>query len=182
MNGSPRKNGDTAALVSRLSKELHEKPLIVNCYEADISACTDCRYCRKGDGCALNDDMTKLYDIIAECENLVIASPLHYSMLTAELLKVASRFQMFFSSEVFAKKPVKIKPKKGGVILTGGGSGSYLYAEKTARLLLKHLNAKSIFDTVVSFGTDVIPAKDDEKAIENVRRLAEFLNLNTHKN
>jgi len=95
-NGSPRSNGDTASLIRILIEKLEGEFEIVNCYEADISPCIDCRECREIDDCAINDDMQKIYDYLNECDNVVIASPIYFSQPTGKLLDVVSRFQRYF--------------------------------------------------------------------------------------
>ena len=44
-NGSPRPNGDTAALIAALSAALPSAPKVIDAYRADIHPCVDCRRC-----------------------------------------------------------------------------------------------------------------------------------------
>ena len=175
-NGSPRKQGDTAALLRVLTGELRGEVRIVDCYRADISPCVDCRACRKEKKCVLPDAMQELYPYIEECDGLVIASPIYYTELTGRLLDVASRFQVYYSARFFRKEDPGIKPKKGGVVLVGGGDGDPQRAAATARILLRQLNAKEIFPPVVSHRTETVPAAEDGKAVAAVKLLAAFLN------
>jgi UDP-N-acetylglucosamine--N-acetylmuramyl-(pentapeptide) pyrophosphoryl-undecaprenol N-acetylglucosamine transferase len=68
--------------------------------------------------------MQSLYPILESCDNIVIASPVYFSLPTAPVLSVASRIQTYFCQSFFRKSPVPIAPKRGGIILAGGGSGS----------------------------------------------------------
>lgn len=43
LNGSPRKDGDTAFLINKLISRLYGEYKIVDCYTADIAPCIDCR-------------------------------------------------------------------------------------------------------------------------------------------
>ena len=76
-NGSPRKKGDTAALIRALTEDLAGQYRVVDCYRADISPCIDCRSCRRVKKCVLPDDMQEVYAYIEECDNIVIASPIY---------------------------------------------------------------------------------------------------------
>lgn len=176
LNGSPHKNGDTAALLAALRENLHGEVTQIDCYRADISPCTDCRWCTKNPGCAIRDGMQEIYPIIETCDNIIIASPVYFSLPTAPVLGVASRIQTYFCASFFRKSPVPIKPKKGGIILAGGGSGSAEPAEATARRLLKYMKAKEIGPVAASLATDKLPAADDAAALDAARALAAFLN------
>ena len=101
LNGSPRKNGDTVSLIKKLTQQLNGEYKIVDSYYSDISACVDCRYCWNNEGCSINDEMAEIYDYIADCDNVVIASPIYFSQPTGKLLDVCSRFQRYFAAKYF---------------------------------------------------------------------------------
>lgn len=150
--------------------------MTVDCYDNGIAPCIDCRACRAQAGCAVKDGMQAVYDYIKDCDNVVIATPIYFSQPTGRLLDVWSRFQTFFSAKYFRHEDTAIKPKKGAVILTGGGSGGAQEAYETAALLLRSVNAKDIFPPVCSLKTDSIPACEDADALEKVKRAAAFMN------
>ena len=54
INGSPRKNGDSMALVNHMLEFLDGEAEIVHAYYDDISPCTDCRYCWENNGCSVH--------------------------------------------------------------------------------------------------------------------------------
>ncbi len=175
-NGSPRKQGDTAALIRVLTGSLTGEYRVVDCYRADISPCVDCRACRREEGCVLQDGMQEIYRYIEGCDNVVIASPIYYAELTGKLLDVASRFQVYYSARTFRNEDPWIRPKKGGVILAGGGDGDPKRPYATAKILLRQLNVREIFPLVCSHGTNDLPAGEDGEALQRVRELAAFLN------
>lgn len=175
-NGSPRKNGDTASLINILTDRLHGDIMTVDCYYADISPCIDCRKCRDALMCPINDEMQSIYRYIEDCDNIVIASPVYYSELTGRLLDTASRLQMYFSARFFRKENPPIKPKKGAVILVGGGNGSPQKAFETAVCILHTVNTYDIHPLVCSHSTDNIPAAKDETAVSGVHSIADFFN------
>lgn len=176
LNGSPHKNGDTAALIRALRENLNGEVTQIDCYRADISPCVDCRWCTKNPGCAIKDGMQQLYPVIEGCDCIVIASPVYFSLPTAPVLSVCSRIQTYFCASFFRKAPVPIKPKRGGILLTGGGSGSAEPAEATARRLLKYMKAREIGPVVSSLATDKIRACDDPTIRRKAEALAAFLN------
>ncbi len=174
-NGSPRDNGDTAFLINELRQQLDSKVMLIDTFYSEISPCTDCRNCWKKVGCSINDDMQDVYEYIKECDNIVIASPLHFSELTGTLLSVASRLQVYYGSKRFLNVVQVTKRKKGAIILCGGGDGGPEMALSTAGTLLKLMQA-DLVKTVTSLHTDDLPSKDDEAALTDIADLAEMLN------
>lgn len=174
-NGSPRKNGDTMALINEFRKHISGDVRVVDAYFSNIKPCIDCRYCRTNKGCTQKDDMQEVFDYIEECDNIIIASPLYYSELSGQLLAIMSRLQTYWCARFFRKTELIIKKKNGAFFLVGGGDGSREKAIDTAECLLHKMNAKSI-GTVYSHNTENILAKDDKEALENIKALAIKLN------
>lgn len=120
--------------------------------------------------------MQGIYDYIQECDNILIASPIYITQLTAPLLCVASRLQTYFCAKYFRKEiPIK-KPKKGAIILVGAGDGKIDSAHYVADRVLYKMNAKDVFPLVSSFDTTDIPAIDDKAAVAGARGIASFFN------
>lgn len=175
-NGSPRLNGDTAGLLKRLLARLEGEYMTVDAYRADISPCVDCRYCWKNSGCAIKDGMGEVYEYIKTCDNVLIASPIYFSELTGRLLDVASRLQTFYCAAKFRHEDTGIRPKKGAVILVGGGDGGMDRAADTARMLLRQMKCGDIHDLVFSHNTNTAPAVSDKAALDGVDSIADFFN------
>lgn len=176
LNGSPRRSGDTVSLINKLTEQLDGEYKIVNAYYSDISSCVDCRYCWNNDGCSINDEMTEIYDYIADCDNVVIASPIYFSQPTGKLLDISSRFQTYFASKCFRNESPSIKPKKGAVILVGGGDGNPEDAYKTICAILHHINVSEVYPLVGSFNTNEFPATEDETITSEIANIINYLN------
>lgn len=176
ISGTPRKNGDTMALINEFVYHLMGEYKIIDAYNCNIKPCIDCRFCWENDGCSIDDEMHEVYNYIQECDNILIASPLYFSELTGQLLAIASRLQTYFCARYFRKEKPIMKAKKGGVIITGGGDGQIENAYNTACTLLRHMNTKNIAPVVYSHNTNNIPAKSDIKAMEGSKNLALFFN------
>ena len=173
-NGSPRQNGDTSSLIKKFTEKIKGEYRIVEAYRCNISPCLDCRYCWKNSGCAIDDEMQEIYSYIGECDNILIASPVYFSELTGKLLDVGSRLQTYYCARAFRKEEPIAKPKKGAVILVGGGDGRIDTAYKTACILLHHMNCRSIHKAVYSHNTNEKPAIDDEYALLGLNSILNF--------
>lgn len=174
LNGSPRKNGNTSRLIDMITDKIAGEYKIVDAYKCNVSPCLDCRYCWKNYGCAVDDEMQEIYEYIQDCDNVLIASPLHFSELTGKLLVIGSRLQTYFCARFFRKEEPILKPKKGAVILVGGGDGSVDKAYDTARTLLHHMNCHDVHDAVYSLNTNEIPAMSDQSALSGINSILSF--------
>ena len=164
INGSPRKNGDTAALISHLKKGLHGEIVQFDAYDSSIRPCIDCRACRNGEQCPIQDAFPKMLSAINEADVIVLASPVYFSELTGPLLSVASRLQFAWIAESVHHQPVITKKARQGIILlSGGGLGAPHRALDTAACILRQMGAH-VIGSVCSLQTDELPAAQDETA------------------
>ena len=174
--GSPHTDGDTAALTNALTAKLSGEHKLINCYTANIAPCADCRCCRERLFCPIDDEMQEVYEYLAECDNVIIASPVHYAEFSAMLLKVVSRLQMYSSALIFRHETLPVKAKRGAVLLTQGGSGGAERAFETAKIIFRSIGIKEVLPLVCSQNTDKLPAVRDEKALAEAGRVAGWLN------
>lgn len=175
INGSPRANGDTAALIAELKKHLRGEVVELSAYRSNIAPCVDCRGCWKTARCVVRDEMDVVYQ--DDFDNVVVATPIYYMTLPGPLLSLMSRFQPQHAAMFFLNIPLNLRPKKGGLILTAGGKGNEGGAAHHIRVLFRQLGAVGYEEhTVKSVKTDTLPAAKDKEALEGIRRMAEWLN------
>ena len=175
INGSPRRTGDTDFLLTELTKRLRGEIIELVAYDSGIVPCTDCRACKVTKGCVIHDGMEAIYT--DDFDNVVIASPLYISNLTAPLMAIASRFQAYYCAKRFLKDEFQLTKKKAALIIVGGGDGSPDEAIRTSAWMFKKMNAHGFErNTVLSLNTDDIPANQDAAAFKRVCEVAEFLN------
>jgi len=175
INGSPRLNGDTAALIRQLKRHLHGEIIEISAYRDKIAPCVDCRACRSVRGCVVDDDMRVIY--ADDYDNVVAAFPVYYSNLPGPLISLLSRFQPQHNALHYLGDPIEMRLKKGAILAVAGGKGNVDGSMRLARILMKCLNAADFEEhTVVSQNTDTIPAADDAAAMKGVRDIAKWLN------
>ena len=89
LSGSPRKNGNTDLLVEAFAKGASEKHHIeiVSVHDYTVHPCTGCNACfsSEGNACVQKDDMPLIYEKLADADMLVIASPVYFYGLSAQL-------------------------------------------------------------------------------------------------
>lgn len=92
IDGGPRKNMNTARMVEKFAEGAREggaEVKIVRLYDIDYKGCRSCMACqlrgKRVDSCRFKDGLT---DVLAECaaaDGLVMASPIYYGEVTAQL-------------------------------------------------------------------------------------------------
>jgi len=88
--GSPRRKGNSAALaeqITRGAKSAKAKVETIYLQGKNIAPCKACMTCKKANskGCAIQDDMQGLYPKLIEADAWVIASPVYWFTMSAQI-------------------------------------------------------------------------------------------------
>ncbi|MBY9001920.1 MAG: flavodoxin family protein [Candidatus Heimdallarchaeota archaeon] len=123
-NGSPRKKGNTATLVAEFTKTLQETDTefeVFNLHQMEIKPCQFCNWCVNNNAlsCVQTDDMNELYPKLLESEKIVLASPIYWFTISAQLKLFIDRLYALHGENGYA-----FKKKKVGYILVYGDSNS----------------------------------------------------------
>lgn len=184
--GSPRRHGNTAALLSPFVRELEENGAsceIIWLYERDIRPCIACRACQNdwmAPNCCQKDDMQEIFSRVLSCDLLVLATPIYSWYCTppmkAALDRMVYALCKYYNGEkgpsLLQGKPVALlttcgyRPDKGADLWEAGIQRYCRHAQMTycGMLTERHL------------GYDV-PFMDDSKA-EHAREFAKQLSKN----
>ena len=96
LSGSPRKGGNTDLLVEAFVKGASQKHNveIVSVHDYKVNPCIGCNACFKSENntCVQKDDMALIYDKANEADMLVIASPVYFYGISAQLKSIIDRF------------------------------------------------------------------------------------------
>lgn len=90
LNGSPRPQGGTAAMVHAFAegaKSAGRQIDILNIARMDFHGCRGCEHCHtKGNGtCIQRDDMDLVYPLWDNADMIVIASPIYYGSFSGQI-------------------------------------------------------------------------------------------------
>ena len=102
INGSPRKNGNTATALAEVQRQLKEEGIeseLVWIGNKPIRGCCACGQCKaKGSGqCVFDDDIcNQISAKFAESDALIVGSPVYYGQPNGALLSIIQR--AFFSN------------------------------------------------------------------------------------
>ena len=95
LSGSPRKGGNTESLAEAFAKGAvaHHHVEIVSVRNYKVNPCLGCNICFKTNGaCAQKDDITLIYEKMSQADMLVIASPVYFYSISAQLKAIIDRF------------------------------------------------------------------------------------------
>lgn len=99
INGSPHINGNTSIALSVMKNEFLKEGIEVVYFDIghlQIRGCIACYKCYQEGKCVFDDIVNKVAPIFAECDGLVVASPVYYASCNATLLAFLTR--LFYSS------------------------------------------------------------------------------------
>ena len=95
LSGSPRKGGNSDLLCDEFMRgalESGNQVEKIRVAEKKIGYCSACYYCQKSGGvCAKKDDMTELLQKIIDADVIVLASPVYFYSIDAQLKTVIDR-------------------------------------------------------------------------------------------
>lgn len=101
INGSPRKNGNTAALAKEFLKGAASvgpdvETDMINLYELNYTGCKSCFACKRVKGntygtCIVRDDLQPIIDLVSNADGIVLGSPIYFGDITGQLRSFLER-------------------------------------------------------------------------------------------
>jgi len=160
--GSPRRGGNTDLLLGEVmrgsaSRGAKVKTIILN--DLKITPCQHCDDCLETGRCKVEDDMQMVYRELEQADRIVLASPLHFMSVTAQMKAMIDRCQAIWARKYVLKIPPlgNQRERKGLFISVGGRKIPNLFepALVTVKTLFRILD--------VSYAGDLLFPGIDEK-------------------
>lgn len=123
---SPRRKGNSELLLDKVlegasSSGAKTEKIVLN--RLAIRPCQGCGRCRKNGLCYIKDDMQPIYKKLQDADALVVASPVYFGSITAQLKIIIDRCQsVWVKNPLLKNKRQKEKLKKGIFISVSGGN------------------------------------------------------------
>lgn len=172
--GSPRRQGNTATLLNTVIKGMESsgnsdiEAIFLN--EKNIRPCQGCNACKKdgANGCVQKDDMQNIYSLIAKSDLIILASPIYWWSVTAQMKLMIDRiYGMDFTC---GRKKVVLLMTYGGELPNSGPETT----EALFREICEYIKADAV--AVMGVCTETVEVKDNKKALDEAfelgRRLA----------
>ena len=123
--GSPRRGGNTDLLLAEVmkgaaSRGAEVKTIILN--DLNFIACQHCDACLEAGKCKVADDMQMIYRELEDADRIVLASPIQFMGVTAQMKAMIDRCQALWARKYVLKLPPlgNRRERKGFFISVGG--------------------------------------------------------------
>ena len=162
LQSSPRAKGNTAWMAQEYKNAAEaagHQVTLVDVSHKKIAGCLACEYCHtKGDGaCIQKDEMQELYPLMAQAEVLVLAAPIYYFTLCAQIQAPIQRMYC-------VNKPAKVS--KMALLLSSYSLGVYDGAKAEYRDICNYWSAED---------TGIVTANVEEQKTEETKAKIEAL-------
>ena len=123
INGSPHASGCTFTALQEVAGELNRSGIeteIIQVGHEAIRGCIACGHCRGGEGCVFDDAVNRILPMLAQCDGLVVGSPVYYASANGTLTA--------FLDRLFYANRANLSMKVGACVVScrrGGASATF---------------------------------------------------------
>lgn len=142
--GSPRIKGNTDLLLDQAlegarSRGAEVEKMIAD--KLDIAPCREYYGCARDGNCVIRDDMDDVYPSLLNADGVIVASPMFFYGLTAQLKALIDRSQALWARKYLLKQDPPCSGRRGAFIAVGATKGENLFAGSV-------LTVKYFFETI----------------------------------
>ena len=175
INGSPRKDGNTAILIRHILKELEQEGIGTETIQIggkNVHGCTACMKCFENrDGkCAIENDMVNsIMEKMREADGIVLGSPVYFLDVTPEMKALIDRAGFVSFANDF---PLKNKIGNATVAVRRAG------ASRTADTMLHFLLVNEMIVPglpVIGMGREVGDVERDKEGLDRAKHLGQTM-------
>ncbi len=143
ISGSPRKGGNSDLLLEKALEGARSEGAItekIRLNDISFRPCQECGGCDKTGRCVVKDGMQAVYKKFEEADRVIIASPVFFGSLSAEMKMMIDRFNCCWMSKHLKDKPPLSPKKRKGVFFSVSASGKEGFFENS-KSVIKNLFA-----------------------------------------
>ncbi len=173
INGSPRKDGNTAILIRHILKEIEQNGIATETIQIggkNVHGCTACMKCFENrDGkCAIETDMVNsIIEKMREADGIILGSPVYFLDVTPEMKALIDRAGFVSYANNF---PLKNKIGNATVAVRRAG------ASRTADTMLHFLLVNDMIVPglpVIGMGREIGDVERDEEGLDRAKHLGQ---------
>mgnify|MGYP000474720583 CR=1 FL=1 len=174
--GSPRKGGNTETLVEAALRGVRAaggEAQVFRVHDLDIRPCLGCGYCEREGKCKINDDMSRVNELLARAEGLIFSSPVYFAGVSSPAKALIDRCQVYWARknvlELEAFENEILIGRRGIFIATAGsrdhGGALFDPAIETVKLFFKAVD--------YTYSEEILVDNTDRKAVQERPELLE---------
>ncbi len=176
LKGSPRVNGNSAVLADQVAAGAKESGAEVESFylhNMHIEPCDACDTCQETGVCIIKDDMQTLYSKLRQADSIVLASPVYWFTISAQLKLCIDRWYALETPE-----GSELRGKKFAIVLAYGDtdlhSSGGINAIHTFESMSRYIGAE-IAGIVHGTAMDVGDVEKQPVLMENAFKLGQKL-------
>lgn len=173
INGSARKNGNTALLIQTVFKELEEQGIeteMLQLFDQEINSCKGCFACKGKKQCVFNKDVFNNYFLkMIKADGIILGSPVYSADISSRMKAYLER-----AGVIIATNKELLKHKVGASVVAVRRGGGMTTVDTLNHFFLNKevLLVGSIYWNMV-YGKDRGDVLKDEEGINNMRNLGQ---------
>lgn len=173
INGSARKNGNTAILLNTILEILEKKGIeteLIELFDKKIYPCKACFTCDGKKRCTFNnDDFNEIFDKMKEADGIVLGSPVYAANISSRMQSLLER-----SAVIADMNPGLFRHKIGTSVISSRRGGS-LNAIDTLNHFFLNNEMFVVGSTYWNIAYGKLPGdvRDDEEGILTMKNLGE---------
>lgn len=173
VNGSARKDGNTAILIKTVFEELEKQNIeteMIQLFDKEISSCRGCFACKGKCHCVFkNDAFNECFQKLVEADGIILGSPVYSADITSKMKAFIER-----AGVVVATNPELFKHKVGSAVVAVRRGGGMTAVDTLNHFLLNKevLLVGSTYWNMV-YGKDIGDVLKDDEGMRNMRNLGE---------
>lgn len=173
INGSSRKNGNTALIIKTVFKELHKAGIeteLIQLADADIQPCRACFACRGKGTCVFTGDaFCDIFRRMTEADGILLGSPVYSADVSSKMKAFLDR-----GGVVVASNPGLLRYKAGASVAAVRRAGGMSAIDTMNHFMLNKemLVVGSTYWNMV-YGREIGEVMKDEEGLANMRNLGQ---------
>lgn len=175
INGSARKNGNTAIIIEKIFEELNKNGIeteLIQLSGNNIQGCVGCGACfkSKDNKCIYkNDIINECIEKIIEADGIILGSPVYFADVSANMKALIERIGMVSSANG------DILKHKVGAAVVAVRRGAAIQAFDTMNHFLHYMQMYLVGGTYwnMVYGKEIGEVRNDEEGMENMQSIGE---------
>ncbi len=133
ISSSPRRRGNSELLLEAFNRGLQKEGwnvTTIRLCDLKFSPCRACEQCATTGNCVVPDDLQKIYPLVVSAGAIVLATPVYFGTLSAQLKMFIDRFQCWWHAKYTLNEPrVKLEENRPGFLICAGALKNKAYFE-----------------------------------------------------
>ena len=173
INGSSRKDGNTALIISKVFDELNTEGIetdLIQLAEYEIQPCRGCFACKGRGNCVFaNDGFAEIFSRMVEADGIILGSPVYSADVSAKMKAFLER-----GGVVVATNPELLRHKVGASVAAVRRGGGMTTVDTMNHFMLNKemIVVGSTYWNMV-YGKNIGDVLNDEEGMANMRNLGE---------